>query len=233
MAQCLERWLHQPANLNAPHIELAHALAVSLLNHKAAQRVAATVKRTRSPTQAALADVRTGTARGLTAQQLANLATCEWVRAGAPLAVTGPTQSGKTYLAGALIREAAAMGLSIERIKVPDWLMHEDEPVVRGVPKSWRRLVKVDVLVLDNFAVAPANVAQSHLLLRMLDARNEPNPKASLVLSPTPLADWKDCFDCPTAAAGIVARLSWGHRVALKAPGQRAARGHGKQAPAP
>lgn len=222
MAQSLERWLHEPRNLDAPHIELAYALATAQLNHKANQRVAATIQRTRLPTQAALTGVRTGAARGLSATQLANLATCDWVRAGAPVAVTGPTQSGKTYLAGALVREVVARGLTVERIKVPDWLEAQlDEPVVRGIPKSWRRLIRANVLVLDNFAVAPANVAQSHLLLRLLDARNEPDPKSSLVLSPTPVEDWKDSFECPTAAAAMVARLDWGHRVVLKAPASR------------
>lgn len=148
------------------------------------------------------------------------------------MAVTGPTQSGKTYLAGALIREAAAKGFSIERLRVPDWLeAHQDEPVVRGVPKSWRRLLRVDLLVLDNFAVAPANVVQSHLLLRLLDARNEPDRKASMVLSPTPMDDWRDCFDCPTAAAAIVARLDWGLRVTLKTAAKPVTHAQGKRRP--
>jgi len=69
--------------------------------------------------QACLEDLDYKAARGLDKRQIASLASCEWVRRGQNVLITGPTGSGKTWLACALAQHACREGLSALYWRVP------------------------------------------------------------------------------------------------------------------
>jgi DNA replication protein DnaC len=63
--------------------------------------------------QACIEDIRYGTGRNLDRVLMAQLASCQWIRAHQNLILTGATGCGKTWLACALGNAACRQGLSV------------------------------------------------------------------------------------------------------------------------
>jgi DNA replication protein DnaC len=156
---------------------------------------------------------------------LGNLRTCDWVRLGHTLVITGESQVGKTYLAGALAREAALARLSVAYWRVPELLAACAIEKEAGTwPKFLKRLARVELLVLDDFATERADSAQSHLLRQLLDVRHR-HRQAVMVVSPNAVEDWDTYFEDATAADAIFGRLlERSQPIALKRMPRRARR---------
>lgn len=69
--------------------------------------------------QACVEDVNYKVTRGLERSQIAALADGAWIRRGQNLLVTGPTGSGKTWIACALAHQACRQGLPARYWRVP------------------------------------------------------------------------------------------------------------------
>lgn len=209
MAQALETWVADAQNQRRSHTECVTVLAEALLQHRLASRTRSFQRRAVLGASATMADVHVGDARGLSAQLLGNLGTCDWVRQGHTVVVTGPTQVGKSFLAAALAQEAVVQRLATEYVRVPDWLAGcSDAPTSKAVSEHIDRWVKPALLILDDFATEPATLEESHWLRRLLDRRQRTPGKATLVVSPVPMEVWDSQFACPMAADALVSRCS-------------------------
>lgn len=206
MATRLRAWLDDPANQRRSQTDCVLALARAHGEATGNDRARRLFARAQLPTQAAVADVWTGTGRGLSADVLANLATCDWVRRGHTVVLTGPSRAGKTFLAAALAREAALSGMRVEYVRVPEWLARYDTEASPTLRRLFQRLANAPLLVLDDFATERASGMQSHLLRRLVDARARQG-RAILVAAPAPVEDWDGFFEDPTAAEALYGRL--------------------------
>lgn len=206
MADALKDWVADARNQKRSHTACVQTLAEALLRHRLASRTRSFRRRAVLPDHVALPEVWAKGTRGLTEEQLGNLATCDWVRQGHTLVVTGPTQSGKSYLATALAQEAVVKRLTTTYIRVPEWLAECAEAESRkAVTECILKLVKPALLVLDDFATELATSEEGHLLRRLLDERQR-RKKATLIASPTPMEAWDQQFEDPIAADAIVGR---------------------------
>lgn len=216
MAERYEQWCQDPASLHRSHAALLEALIDAHSSSRANQRSARLAKRARLPA-VSYADVWVGAARGLPASLLSNLVSGDWIRRGHPLVITGPSGAGKTYLAAVLAHEASLAGLRVDYFRTPEWLTdHAAEHVRKGLPASCNRLRRIDLLILDDFALEHASTDQCNLLRRLIDARTTPTPRSTLIVSPTPVAEWDALFACPLAADALFRRLLSCRPVELK-----------------
>lgn len=223
MATRLSQWVDDPGNSGKSHTECVLALAQALHQARAQQRVTCFLRRVGAAPGISIAGVHTGGARGLTAQVLGNLSTCDWVRRGHSLVVTGPTRSGKTYLALALAQETNLAKLRTEYWRIPELLLRCAELMPKERMKFMQALARLHLLVLDDFATEVASAEESHWLRQILDGR-ERSQKATLIASPNAIEDWDALFQDATAADAIVGRVSEAsHRIELK-PMKRGAR---------
>ncbi len=79
---------------------------------------------------------------------------------------------------------------------------------------------RVDVLVVDDFAVSPVNDTQRSDLLEVLEDRY--GSRSTIVTSQLPSAQWHDYLADPTLADAICDRLlNNAHRLVLKGPSRR------------
>ncbi len=110
--------------------------------------------------------------RGLDRAQLANLASCDWIRSAHNLLIHGATGCGKTFLACALAHQACRQGLSALYLRAPRLF---DELSLCHADGSFRKrlaaIAKVHVLVIDDFAIAPIGARERGNLLELLDDR--------------------------------------------------------------
>lgn len=149
-------------------------------------------------------DWRTG--RGLDRRLVLALASCDWLRQHRNLLITGRTGAGKTYLACALAQKACREGHSVLYTRLPRLL--EDLRIAHGdgrYPRLMASLAKVELLVLDDWGMAPLGDADRHELLEILEDRHE--LRSTLVASQLKRNLWYDYLGHPLLADAILDRL--------------------------
>ena len=94
------------------------------------RKLARRLKAARLRYQASLEDVDFKTPRGLDRQVVLSLGTCRWIQDHQNLILTGPTGTGKSFLACAFAERACRSGFSTYYVRAPR-LLH-DLAVARG-----------------------------------------------------------------------------------------------------
>jgi DNA replication protein DnaC len=170
---------------------------------------------------ACLEDVDYRARRGLDRAQLASLASSDWIRHGQNLLIHGATGAGKTWLACALAKQACRQGLSTLYLRAPRLF---DELSVCHADGSFRKrlasIAKADLVVIDDFAIAPIGPRERTDLLELLDDRV--GSRSTLITSQLPLEHWHDYIGDPTLADAILDRLVHSaHKIHLEGDSMR------------
>lgn len=110
--------------------------------------------------------------RSLDRAQVAALAGGDWLRHAQNLLITGATGCGKTWLACALAHQAARSGFSVLYTRAAR--LFDELQVAHGDGSFIRRLAalaRLDLLVIDDFAISPMGAPERNDLLEVLDDR--------------------------------------------------------------
>ena len=170
---------------------------------------------------AAVEDLDFRSARGLDRALLLRLAAGEWIRHHQTVLIVGATGTGKTYVACALGQSACRHGLTVRYLRLPR-LLHE-LGLARAdgsYGKLLATLAKADLLILDDWGLAPLADRERRDLLEVLEDRY--GRRATLVTSQLPLEHWHNCVGDPTFADAILDRLiHQAHRLILKGTSMR------------
>lgn len=165
---------------------------------------------------ACMEDIDLRSARSLDARLLASLASCDWVRGGQSVIATGATGLGKTWIACALGHAAARQGFSVLYTRFARLL--EELRMAHGdgsFAKRLSQLARTDVIILDDWALAPIGQSERTDLLELLDDRS--TGKSTLITSQLPVDRWYEYFNDPTLADAILDRvIHQSHRITLK-----------------
>jgi DNA replication protein DnaC len=165
---------------------------------------------------ACVEDIDWRSGRGLDRHLVTALAGGDWIRHGRNLLITGATGCGKTWLGCALAQQAARQGFSVLYTRATRLL--QELQVSHGDGSFSRRLsalARLDVLVLDDLAIAPIAAQERQDLLELLDDRV--GSRSTLITSQLPTSAWHQWLNEPTIADAIMDRLLHGsHTLALK-----------------
>jgi DNA replication protein DnaC len=152
---------------------------------------------------------------------LRQLGTCAWIGARANVIVTGATGTGKSYVACALAQQACRNGYRALYRRMPRLLeelalAHADGTYTRLLG----RLAKVDVLVLDDWGLAPLRDQERRDMLEIFDDRHA--ARSAILTSQLPVENWHDYVADPTIADALLDRVVHNaHRIKLKGPSRR------------
>ena len=144
--------------------------------------------------------------RGLDKALMAQLASGDWIRKHHNLILQGPTGVGKTWIACALGHKACRDGYSVLYVRLPRLL--EDLALAHGdgrYPKLMTTLGRTELLILDDWGLAPLTDLQRRDLLELLDDRH--GSRSTLVTSQLPVDHWHEHIGDPTLADAILDRL--------------------------
>jgi DNA replication protein DnaC len=159
--------------------------------------------------------------RGIERSYIAELLTSQWVRHGETLLITGPTGTGKTWLACAFGTAAARAGYTVRYCRSNALL--EDMAFAHAdgsIKKLEAAIAKVQLLILDDFALAPINERAKEDLLALLE--NRTGERATLIAGQRAHTEWHSYIDNPLLADAIMDRLvQRSHKIRLKGESMR------------
>lgn len=159
--------------------------------------------------------------RGLDRSVIINLCGGQWLKHLQNVIITGPTGVGKTFLACALANAACRQGFSARYFRLPRLLSELALARADGsYPKLMHKLAKTDLLVLDEWGMAPLSPGDCRDLLEVIDDRSQLH--STIVVSQFPVENWHAIMADPTLADAIMDRLVHkAHKISMKGESMR------------
>lgn len=163
--------------------------------------------------------------RGLDRKLMRSLATSDWVRQKHHVLLIGPTGIGKTWLGCALAQKACRDGFSVLNRRMNELFRELAVAHVDGtIGRVLLKLSRIDVLVLDDFAMAPLKDSERRDFLEICDDRYQ--RRSMILTSQVPIAHWHEQIGDPTIADSILDRIVHNaHRIELSGESIRKKRG--------
>ena len=150
MAKALQEQLQMP-DLDSLSFEQRIGLLVDReITERENHRLSSRLKKARLRQSAAIEDVDYRHPRGLDKGLMATLQSCQWVHDHYNLIITGPTGTGKTFLACALAHKACRDGHSSLYLRIPR--LFQDLLIAKGDGRYTKLLssyAKTDLLIFD------------------------------------------------------------------------------------
>lgn len=176
---------------------------------------------------ACIEDIDFRAARGLDKQVVRSLLhDSDWVRRHQHIFLLGPTGIGKTFLARAFGQKACRDGFTAYFATAAQLFRELELGRADGsYAKRLRALGQVDVLIIDDWAMAPLADAERRAFLEICDERYL--TRSTLLTSQLPAAKWHGQIGDPTVADSILDRLVHAaHRLELQGESMRKKRGN-------
>jgi DNA replication protein DnaC len=182
----------------------------------------ARLRRARLRANACVEDIDYRAARGLDKTLLRSLtADSGWVGRHENVFVCGPTGVGKSYLACALAQKACRDGYSAFYSRAA--ALFRDLALARAdgsLRNLLLRLSKVDVVVVDDWAMTPLGESEARDFWEVCEDRCQ--TRSLILTSQLPVAKWHQQIGDSTVAEGILDRIVHrAHRIELRGESMR------------
>ncbi len=222
MASALQTQLEQPGTYEG----LAFSARLDLLldqellsrDHRKQLRL---ITQARFKLNAHVQDLDYQNTRQLKREQVAQLATCDWLHKGQNLLITGPCGSGKTWLACALGHTACLRDYSVRYYRLSRLFVEMTQAKAEGsYQRLLQQLAKTRLLILDDWGLETLDPAARHDLMEIMDDRY--GHGSTLIISQLPTDQWYATIGDNTLADAILDRLMHNaHRINLKGESMR------------
>jgi len=215
MARALEEQRRHPETADLSFEDRLAMLVEREALERDGKRLAARLRFAGLRQQATPEDVDYRAARGLDRALFQKLTSGEWIERHQNLLVTGKTGTGKTWLSCALGHRACRDNRSVLYQRVPRLL--EGLGIARGdgrYARTLKNLARVQLLILDDWAITPLTGEQRRDLMEIVDDRHD--RASTIITSQVPVDHWHEHIGNPTIADAVLDRLVHGaHRLDL------------------
>lgn len=171
--------------------------------------------------QACLEDIDYAPRRKLDKSLMRRLATCSWINDHHNIVLTGATGTGKTYIACALAQQACRRGYRVLYRRASR--LFQEMLLARAdgtYPRMLAKFVRMDLLIVDDWALTPVPEQERHDLLEILEDRTD--NRSTILTSQLPSGNWHEQIGDPTIADAILDRiLHRAYKIALHGPSLR------------
>ena len=157
----------------------------------------------------------------ISAKLIRGLATCRFIERGEGVFFIGPTGTGKTHLAKALAHKACRMMFTVAFHSFRDLFSElATADLNNKLPQLLKRLLAVDLLVIDDFGFKSIDQASAERLYVIVDGRFR--AKSIILTSNRAMTDWPGLFPDPVIANAILDRIAHtSHQIVIKGQSYR------------
>lgn len=217
MATSLEERLSSPEYNDMSHGDFISLLVEDEYRSRQNRTLARAVGRAGfKPGGACVENLRYNPSRGLQKQDIHPFLERAWVEQSHNLIITGATGTGKTYLAEAIGLKACINGLNVRKVRYRR--LFEEIESARGTgtwSKYLMKILKLDVLILDDFGMGDIDNRQTADLMDILEDRDQSG--SIVITSQYPTDQWHNLFPDATMSDAICDRLiHTSHKIDLK-----------------
>ena len=190
-------------------------------SRRQSRRLARRLKDAKLPLAATIEDIDYTTPRGLDRALLRTLAEGRWLQEHLCVLITGPAGAGKTFIASALGNAACRHGWTARYYRLSRLLAALGIARADGsYPRFLTRLAKTDLLLVDEWGLAPLTVADARELLEVIDDRC--TTRSTLIASQLPVDAWHGKIPDPSLADALLDRVVHAaHKIALRGESMR------------
>lgn len=153
----------------------------------------------------------------INAAYIRELATCRFIEKSEGMFFIGPTGMGKTHLAKALCHQACR-----KHFTTAFYLFHQffNELKKAELKNKLSQLIKIDLLVIDDFGFKKIDQQSAEYLYAIVDARYA--IKSIILTSNQAITDWATIFSDPLMDNAILDRLAHhSHQIVIKGESYR------------
>jgi DNA replication protein DnaC len=212
MANSLEQRLEKGEHRDMDPESFVSHLIDDEVESRATKQIKNLIRRAKlRPEQACLENINHSAKRGFSKKDLDRFHRTDWIDRAENMVFTGATGTGKTYLSEALAFQACRMRRSARKMS-QDMLLEEIRinRAMGKYSKFMKEITNVDVLVIDDFAIAEYDSHQYSEILHILEERL--GKSCTVITSQYPGKLWFERIPDPTLADAICDRLlrtSW------------------------
>jgi DNA replication protein DnaC len=144
--------------------------------------------------------------RNLNKNEILRLSDCSWIEQHKNILITGPSGSGKSFLATALGHQACLYNyrvLYLNCMKLFSKLKHAQ--VDGSYIREMNKIQRTELLILDDFGIQPFDKQNRITLLEMMEDRH--GLKSTIIISQVPVKNWHDIIGDKTVADAVCDRM--------------------------
>lgn len=132
--------------------------------------------------------------------------TCDWIKKGESIIITGSTGAGKSFMACAFGQKACVHRYQVGYYNCLKFFSHLKYCKADGTYfKEMNKIKKQDLIILDDFGLKPFDQDTRLMLLELLEDRH--GSRSIIISSQIPTDKWFDLIGDPTIADAICDRL--------------------------
>lgn len=221
LSEAYAKVINSPNTYNKPFNELLMLMLSYeddlLKNNKIKQFL----KQTNQAVLTSLEDIDYNSSRNIPKELIRNLSNLDFIKNAHNIIVTGPTGTGKTFIATAFGFACCKSPYNVIYYRLPVLL---DEISIRrdkgNYKKFIRKLIKIDLLIIDDLGLSSISINESREILEILEERNR--RKSVILVSQLPFNKWYEMFKDPTIADAIIDRIAYNsYKIELKGESMR------------
>ena len=180
------------------------------------RRVDRLIKNARFRYHACMEEINFSLNRNLDKNLIHRLSDCSWITKHQNIIFSGPTGTGKSFLASALGNQACSFSFKVRYFRCSK--LFDSLKLSRADASYLKELGKIgkfDLLILDDFGLETLDTQNRLSLLEILEDRH--GRKSTIIISQLPVNNWHHVIGDPTIADAVCDRVIFSsHRIDLK-----------------
>jgi len=153
-----------------------------------------------------LEKIKVSASRGLDKSQLQTLISCDWIKKKLNIIVTGPSGSGKSFLACAVGEKICRAELNVRYYRCQSLLSELCCSAADGTLRNYlNQTSKFHVLIIDDWALSKITETEQKYLFELVEERSE--KLSTVFVSQTPVNIWHSLMPNGAIADAIMDRV--------------------------